>query len=228
MTKTEALTLAMEALEPHKSTVLRWYTKEDQAIDAIREALAAPQEQDDMTIAYMSGVHAGKKAAPESDTIAALRSQLAYADKCYKDLEASIAAPKGEPVAWLLNVGITPIVYLEKPDNHKICTPLYAHPSPAPLSKEETDLICNPIKHFLEIKDQEPRTPLFDNEKELFIIMARYGLNFVVGEDMDRLLRYGRDCMKHARTVDALKQPAPLSECHHRPLCEECHIKGTP
>ena len=34
---------ALEALEPHKSTVLRWYTPTDAAIDAIKEHL---NEQD--------------------------------------------------------------------------------------------------------------------------------------------------------------------------------------
>ena len=35
----DAVKLGLEALEPHKSTVLRWYTNEDRAIDARKEAL---------------------------------------------------------------------------------------------------------------------------------------------------------------------------------------------
>jgi restriction endonuclease Mrr len=66
MTKDEALKLALEAMLI-KQQVTLWENDEDgnkfrKAITAIKEALAQPaQEPDDLTIAYMSGLHDGKK-----------------------------------------------------------------------------------------------------------------------------------------------------------------------
>ena len=59
-TQTEALKLALEALE-RGETELRW-----KAITAIKEALAQPeQETDDLTIAYMAALSRGKELAPQ-------------------------------------------------------------------------------------------------------------------------------------------------------------------
>ena len=69
MTKDEALKLALEALEAiHTHADVACVVTPDgavylqPAITAIKEALAQPaQEPDDLTIAYMSGLHDGKK-----------------------------------------------------------------------------------------------------------------------------------------------------------------------
>jgi len=45
MTDRDALKLAREALLPHKSTVLRWYTKVDEALDAIDKVLAQSKQE---------------------------------------------------------------------------------------------------------------------------------------------------------------------------------------
>lgn len=39
--------------------------------------------------------------------------------------------------------------------------------------------------------------------KTLYVTMARYGLNMVVGEDMKRLLAFGRDCYRLGQAKDA-------------------------
>jgi hypothetical protein len=58
----EALKLALEALDCICSPLhVREITKVGNAMKAIKEALAQPeQEPDDLTIAYMTGFHAGK------------------------------------------------------------------------------------------------------------------------------------------------------------------------
>jgi len=70
MTKDEALKLALEALDTCVVTLrgTRFQQREfheskvDKAITAIKGALAQPEEEpDDLTIAYMSGLHDGKK-----------------------------------------------------------------------------------------------------------------------------------------------------------------------
>ena len=56
MTEREALMLALKALQSDD------YWTHVEAVNAIHKALAQPeQEPDDLTIAYMSGVHDGKK-----------------------------------------------------------------------------------------------------------------------------------------------------------------------
>jgi hypothetical protein len=62
MTKDEALKLALEALERISDRFDLESVAQDatKAITAIKEALAQP-EPDDLTIAYMSGFHDGKK-----------------------------------------------------------------------------------------------------------------------------------------------------------------------
>ena len=62
MTKDEALKLALEALDCICSPLyVREITKVGNAMKAIKEALAqSDQESDDLTIAYMTGFHAGK------------------------------------------------------------------------------------------------------------------------------------------------------------------------
>jgi hypothetical protein len=66
MTKDEALKLALEALELLTDTEQTFGELDyrDNAITAIKEALAQPaQEPDALTIAYQSGYYEGKKAA---------------------------------------------------------------------------------------------------------------------------------------------------------------------
>ena len=81
MTKDEALRLALEALEKLFGTpptqwggdVAVWRLggsyRTQQAIHAIKEALAQPEQEpnhgDELTIAYMSGLHKGKELAPQ-------------------------------------------------------------------------------------------------------------------------------------------------------------------
>jgi len=68
MTKDEALNLALEALDCICSPLhVREITKVGNAMKAIREALAQPeQESDDLTIAYLSGFYDGaNKYAPQ-------------------------------------------------------------------------------------------------------------------------------------------------------------------
>jgi len=62
MTKDEALKLALEALDCICSPLhVREITKVGNAMKAIKEALAQPeQEPDDLTIAYMAGFYDGK------------------------------------------------------------------------------------------------------------------------------------------------------------------------
>ena len=60
MTKDEALKLALEALE----IVKLQYTQNrhvNEAITAIKEALAQPVQEPDLTAVYMSGLYDGKK-----------------------------------------------------------------------------------------------------------------------------------------------------------------------
>lgn len=42
MSLRKAAELALDALLPHKSTILRWYTPVDRAIDALLQALSVP------------------------------------------------------------------------------------------------------------------------------------------------------------------------------------------
>jgi len=78
MTKDEALTLALEALEPFSTP--SWagagVDKANEAIIVIKEALAQPVQEPDLTAAYMSGLHDGKKKRPwvglTDDELAAL------------------------------------------------------------------------------------------------------------------------------------------------------------
>ena len=72
MTKYEALKLALEALELSAVTVDSFgvQRKTQEAITAIKQALAAqpvqePDHSDELTIAYMSGVHRGKELAAQ-------------------------------------------------------------------------------------------------------------------------------------------------------------------
>ena len=70
MNEREALKLALEALDCICSPLhVREITKVGNAMKAIKEALAQPeQESDDLTIAYMSGFHDGKnKYAPQPE-----------------------------------------------------------------------------------------------------------------------------------------------------------------
>jgi len=69
LTKDEALKLALEALEEahYKVEHKQDAAKREQAITAIKEALAQPAQQpDELTIAYMSGLYDGKKAEREA------------------------------------------------------------------------------------------------------------------------------------------------------------------
>jgi hypothetical protein len=74
MTKDEALRLALEALEVANSLVdcyylpkeKAWLPEIEEAITAIKAALEAkdePDHSDELTIAYMSGLHRGKEVA---------------------------------------------------------------------------------------------------------------------------------------------------------------------
>lgn len=56
----ELLQQALDVLHPYKSTVTRGYTEVDRTIDALRAALAQPEQTDDLTIAYMSGLYDGE------------------------------------------------------------------------------------------------------------------------------------------------------------------------
>ena len=72
--------------------------------DALKAALAQPeQEPDDLMIAYLSGVHAGKKEAkaqPDEDEII-IQYHEATIKRLEKRIEELAAQPEQEPVAWL-------------------------------------------------------------------------------------------------------------------------------
>jgi hypothetical protein len=75
MNEREALKLALEALDCIYSPLhVREITKVGNAMKAIKEALAQPeQEPDDLTIAYMTGFHDGKNTPqrkPEQEPVA--------------------------------------------------------------------------------------------------------------------------------------------------------------
>ncbi len=105
MDKDEALKLALEALDCICSPLhVREITKVGNAMKAIKEALAQPeQESDDLTIAYMSGFHDGKnKDAPQRK-------------------------PDQEPVAWMReDEDCTDCIVWEQTEEHTI--PLYTTP----------------------------------------------------------------------------------------------------
>ena len=83
MTKDKALKLALEALQKiyiaheHEEYIRVWWPKCEQAIAAIKEALAQhdsvqakpelEQEHDDLTIAYIAGLSRGKDLAPQRE-----------------------------------------------------------------------------------------------------------------------------------------------------------------
>ena len=115
MNEREALKLALEALDCICSPLhVREIEKVGNAMKAIKEALAQPeQESDDLTIAYMSGFHAGKnKDAPQPK-------------------------PEQEPVAWMReDEDCTDCIVWEQTEEHTI--PLYiTPPQPKPLTDEE-------------------------------------------------------------------------------------------
>jgi hypothetical protein len=64
MTKDEALRLAFEALEKiSMGSDPRWADQAITAIEAVLEAKDEPDHSDELTIAYMSGLHRGKEVA---------------------------------------------------------------------------------------------------------------------------------------------------------------------
>ena len=69
MTEREALKLAREALLPHKSTVLRWYTKVDEALDAIDKALAQPKEKEEALLRALEIIAVGDAKSPQAQAV---------------------------------------------------------------------------------------------------------------------------------------------------------------
>ena len=100
MDKNEALKLALEVLEEiNKLSVgenaISLPAEIDTAMDAIKEALAQPeQESDDLTIAYMAGFYDGKNKdapQPEQEPVAWLTKELManYLDTIAEAIEAN-------------------------------------------------------------------------------------------------------------------------------------------
>jgi len=111
MTKDEALRMALEALEKlfgipdmltgeNSGDVAVWRLggsyRTQQAIHAIKEALAQPEQEpnhgDELTIAYMSGLHKGKELAPHQPWVGLTDDDVDYIADEYASLQGAIRA----------------------------------------------------------------------------------------------------------------------------------------
>ena len=83
----QALELALEALQVATTPLAKDRQEVLQAITAIKEALAQPeQEPDDLTIAYMAGLSRGKDLAPQRTWVGLTDEEIA---DCAEKMEAS-------------------------------------------------------------------------------------------------------------------------------------------